>query len=139
MSRSTISGRMRMSNNFAASIVVGMVRDCARSPSRIFNAVPATFAGSTIYVSAETDSHHITVLIEDMPAILYKDFLEFVNNVFGRLHGYRVSLRFTGKTELCKFANAHLAELYAHWQCRFDVCETGGFILEVFRLRHQKK
>jgi hypothetical protein len=128
-----------MSHEYAANIIASMVRDCARSPARILNAVPVEFANGFTHVSAETNSHLITITLEECPIIPYKEFLAFIDNVFGRLHGYRVSLRFIGTTELCKFANVHLADLYAHWQCRFDVRMEGGFVLEVFRLRHQKK
>lgn len=128
-----------MKNNYASNVIAGMVRDCARTTGRIFNAVPVSFGGDTTNVTVKIDSYVIVATLEDCPMVSCKEFLEFVDNLFGRLHGYRVSLRFTGTKELLEFANVHLAEIYAKWQCRFDTQVAGGYVLEVFRLRHQKK
>jgi len=128
-----------MQNNYASNLISGMVRDCARNTERVFNAVPVSFGDGTTNVTVKTDSYLIVAVLEDCPMVSCKEFLEFVDNLFGRLHGYRVSLRFTGTHELLQFANAHLTDIYSQWQCRFDTRLTGGYVLEVFRLRHQKK
>lgn len=128
-----------MQNNYASNLISGMVRDCARNAERIFNAVPVSFGGGTTNVTVRTNTNLIVAVLEDCPVVSCKEFLEFVDNLFGRLHGYRVSLQFTGNDELCTFANLHLTDVYAKWQCRFDTRVSGGYVLEVFRLRHQKK